>query len=441
MTASIILSFLCIWMCSPSLSQGTGFVYQFPGVTLQRIHTEHTAGPLAGTNSARRNWCQYTVSKTVSCQVHNGTETLVQRVFQSCRWPGPCSNLISYRTLIRPMYRLTFRQVTALEWRCCPGFLGDDCKEECMNCTGYADMNDRLSMLESKIVLLEEAGPPPLLFRYSPDGSSDNEVGLGAPKPTPITPPAIGLPGARGLPGPAGLPGVAGPPGRTGETGLAGKTGPMGPRGPQGQRGAQGERGVPGPAGPLGPASSFSHRADAFGLRELGQYEEAALHSQNNQRAVTGPPGPTGSPGPPGRPGPTGPAGNPGTPGRNAGVGPSGKPGDRGLKGDSGERGPPGLRGEHGQPGVPGPKGEPEDTQAEGEGLQQLREALKILAERVLILEHMIGIHESGSGLDILSDLVPMFKNKRAGPKTLLHSLTTGDRKLIGEERVRRRGN
>ncbi|CAB1316496.1 unnamed protein product, partial [Coregonus sp. 'balchen'] len=74
-----------------------------------------------------RNWCQYTVSKIVSCQVHNGTETLVKRVFQSCRWPGPCSNLI--RTLVRPTYRLTYRQVTALEWRCCPGFLGDDCKE------------------------------------------------------------------------------------------------------------------------------------------------------------------------------------------------------------------------------------------------------------------------------------------------------------------------
>ena len=29
----------------------------------------------------------------------------------------------------------------------------------------------------------------------------------------------------------------------------------------------------------------------------------------------------------------------------------------------------------------------------QGEGVQQLRETLKILAERVLILEHMIGIH------------------------------------------------
>lgn len=33
------------------------------------------------------------------------------------------------------------------------------------------------------------------------------------------------------------------------------------------------------------------------------------------------------------------------------------------------------------------------DGVAQGEAVQQLREALKILAERVLILEHMIGIH------------------------------------------------
>lgn len=35
----------------------------------------------------------------------------------------------------------------------------------------------------------------------------------------------------------------------------------------------------------------------------------------------------------------------------------------------------------------------------QGEGVQQLREALKILAERVLILEHMIGIHGNGDVL------------------------------------------
>ncbi|MGH0176334.1 UNVERIFIED_CONTAM: hypothetical protein FKN15_072441 [Acipenser sinensis] len=56
----------------------------------------------------------------VSCQVHNGSETVVQRVYQSCRWPGPCANVV----------RVAYRSVTALEWRCCPGFLGDDCSED-----------------------------------------------------------------------------------------------------------------------------------------------------------------------------------------------------------------------------------------------------------------------------------------------------------------------
>ncbi|XP_062341273.1 collagen alpha-1(XXVI) chain isoform X1 [Osmerus eperlanus] len=402
MTASVILSILFVWMVSPSLSRGTGFLYQFPGVTLQRINSEQIVGPPTGSNAVRRNWCQYTVSKTVSCQVHNGTEALVQRVFQSCRWPGPCSNLISYRTLVRPTYRLTYRQVTALEWKCCPGFLGEDCSKECMNCTGFADVNDRLSTIESKILLLEEAGPPPIPIRSYTERAADNEVG--AAKPTLLSPPGHGIPGARGPPGPVGPPGTAGPPGRAGETGVSGKPGPVGPRGPQGQRGIPGERGLPGPAGPPGPASHLL-RGDVFGLRELGQYDEVDISPWNGQSPVSGPPGPAGPPGPPGGSGPMGLPGNPAPPGRNGRDGLSGRPGDRGAKGDAGERGPPGHGGEQGLRGAPGPKGEPGDGLPEGEGALQLREALKILAERVLILEHMIGIHENplepGSGLDI----------------------------------------
>ncbi|XP_064424911.1 collagen alpha-1(XXVI) chain-like [Latimeria chalumnae] len=76
-----------------------------------------------------------------------------------------------------------------------------------------------------------------------------------------------------------------------------------------------------------------------------------------------------------------------------------------------------------GLPGEPGQKGEPGETGAEGEGVQQLREALKILAERVLILEHMMGVHdpssavEPGSGLEIFSgSAVPSnMKIKRGG--------------------------
>ncbi|KAI1903542.1 hypothetical protein AGOR_G00028260 [Albula goreensis] len=411
-----VLYFLCIWVFSLGFSRGTGFMYKFPGVTLQRVNSEQSAG-LPSSNTHLRNWCQYTVSKTVSCQVHNGTETLLQRVFQSCRWPGPCTNLISYRTMVRPTYRVTYRQVTALEWRCCPGFLGADCSEECLNCTGYADMSDRLSLIESKIMLLEAAGPPPHSGPKPRERSTDNEVDI--LKPTPFGPPAIGPPGVRGPPGPVGPPGSAGPPGPPGGMGLTGRPGPMGPR---------------------GASSTFALRGDVFGLTSNQQGVDANL----NHRAESCLPGLAGPPGPPGPPGSSGLPGFPGAPGRNAERGESGKPGAPGPKGDPGERGPPGFTGEQGQPGAPGPKGEPGDSLSEGEGVQQLREALKILAERVLILEHMIGIHENplepGSGLDILADIIPMpaINNKQSRPGALLSSLLLGNRDPIGRNRDRR---
>lgn len=145
---------LCMWISLVCPSLGTGFVYHFPGITLQRqrIKSEQSGGTGPpgsgsrtqlrcahtglGSNDLRanfpvikpkrqnknqkriwcaisnrkagfnhynisfipsfRNWCQYTVSKTVSCQVHNGTETTVQGVLQGCRWPGPCTKVIRY---------------------------------------------------------------------------------------------------------------------------------------------------------------------------------------------------------------------------------------------------------------------------------------------------------------------------------------------------------
>ncbi|XP_058275005.1 collagen alpha-1(XXVI) chain isoform X1 [Hemibagrus wyckioides] len=403
-------SALCLFfMSSTGLSFGTSFIYPFQGLTLQHVSSEQSvAGPPASAiSSQRRNWCQYTVSKTVTCQVHNGTETTVQRVFQGCRWPGHCSKVISYRTLIRPAYKVAYRQVTALEWRCCPGFLGSDCSVECMNCTGYTDLNNRLNNLESKIKLLREAGPRPPSINTLPERSTDNEVET--PEPTPRGPPPFWQPGTRGPPGPIGPPGSSGPPGPKGEAGVPGRPGPTGPKG---ERGLPGEIGLPGPPGPPGQPglpNSIPLRGDVFqGL------------STDETAGRIGPPGP---PGPSGPPGPAGAPGLPGLPGQDAPRGLQGRAGEPGLKGDRGERGPPGLIGEQGLAGpmgAKGQKGEPGESLPDGEGVQQLREALKILAERVLILEHMIGIHENpaeaGSGLDGLSDALglPAGKIKRA---------------------------
>nr|XP_023511154.1 collagen alpha-1(XXVI) chain isoform X2 [Equus caballus] len=414
MKLALLLPWACCCLCGSALA--TGFLYPFPAAALpQHGYPEPAAGSPGSGYAGRRHWCHHTVTRTVSCQVQNGSETVVQRVYQSCRWPGPCANLV--RTLIRPTYRVSYRTVTALEWRCCPGFTGSNCDEECMNCTRLSDMSERLTTLEAKVLLLEAAerpsgpdndlpvpqsSPPPWNEDFLPDAIPLAHPGPQRRRPT----------GPAGPPGQTGPPGPAGPPGSKGDRGQAGEKGPAGPPGllgPPGPRGLPGEMGRPGPPGPPGPAGSpglppGGPQGVLYSLQPPTDKDngDAQLASAAVDTVLAGVPGPRGPPGPPGPPGPLGPPGPPGVPG---------------SQGPAGERpGPvPAVAGE------PGGKAEEEEkAAAEGEGVQQLREALKILAERVLILEHMIGIHdplaspEGGSGQD--AALRASLKMKRGGP-------------------------
>ncbi|KAF0033862.1 hypothetical protein F2P81_013928 [Scophthalmus maximus] len=108
----------------------------------------------------KRNWCPHTVTKTVTCQVQNGT--VLQRVYQTCRWPQGCTGG-SYRTVVRPSYKVVYRTVTSLEWKCCPGFSGAACEEgrvilyslkkrDCLNCSRITALSDRLNSLEAKVL-------------------------------------------------------------------------------------------------------------------------------------------------------------------------------------------------------------------------------------------------------------------------------------------------
>uniref|UniRef100_A0A8C4YEP9 EMI domain containing 1 n=1 Tax=Gopherus evgoodei TaxID=1825980 RepID=A0A8C4YEP9_9SAUR len=107
-----------------------------------------------------RNWCSYIVTRTVSCHVQNGT--FLQRVFQGCRWPGGC-NGGSYRAIVRPAYKVAYKTVTALEWKCCPGHSGVSCEEVpllsilsvdfpgCLNCSKVVELTTRLNSLEAQV--------------------------------------------------------------------------------------------------------------------------------------------------------------------------------------------------------------------------------------------------------------------------------------------------
>ncbi|XP_029469124.1 collagen alpha-1(XXVI) chain isoform X2 [Rhinatrema bivittatum] len=437
-------SLFLLWSWSLcGLTYGTGFLYQFPASTVQHNYPEQSAGSPASGFTNRRNWCQYTAIRTVSCQVQNGSETVIQRVYQSCRWPGPCANLL--RTLVRPLYKVSHRTVTTLEWRCCPGFTGSSCEQECMNCTRLTDMAERLNTIEAKILLLEAAEKRPsdndlpntrttVTWNddFLPDAIPLRNPGTILKKSIrPLEPKGersteeqlipLGIPGLAGPPGPPGIPG---PQGDRGEMGERGPAGPSGLPGPQGPRGLPGEKGIPGPPGAPGLPLPYQQGGVLYSVQPSPERENGDPHlaSVITDTIMAGLPGPRGPPGLPGPPGPTGPPGPQGIPG---------PPGSKGLKGDRGEGGEPGRAGEQGPrglPGEPGRKGEEGDKGVEGEGVQQLREALKILAERVLILEHMIGIHDSiastepGSGLEILGSILPTSnKIKRGGPKLQHH--------------------
>ncbi|XP_075450456.1 collagen alpha-1(XXVI) chain isoform X2 [Ascaphus truei] len=417
------IPFVLLWYFSFfGFTCGTGFMYQFPASNLQHNYPDQNSASASGSFSNRRNWCQFTVTRTVSCQVQNGSETVVQRVYQSCRWPGPCANLV--RTLLRPMYKVSYRTVTTLEWRCCPGFTGSNCEEECMNCTRLAAMTDRINTLEAKIVILETA-----------EKTSENDLPNTRttatwnedflPDAIPLLSPGAifrksGLPGIPGSIGPIGLPGAKGERGQVGEVGPPGSPGPMGSQGP---RGTPGETGLPGPHGPPGPPGPPGiplslPRGVLYSLqpnveRGNGEPHVVSTITDTIMSGVPGTRGPAGPIGPPGPPGSNGPAGPMGASGPQGKPGHSGQPGVKGQKGDQGELGMTGEQGVKGPPGEPGNKGEDGHKGEEGEGVQQLREALKILAERVLILEHMMGIHdtvssiEPGSGQDVLGSVFP----------------------------------
>ncbi|NXC46698.1 EMID1 protein, partial [Penelope pileata] len=379
------------------------------------------------------SWCSYAVTRTVTCLVQNGTS--LQRVFHGCRWPLGCSAGSSYRTVVRPAYRVAYRTLTALEWKCCPGHSGANCEEEphsflalrdaarpstaprrsplrpmafsgCLNCSRVGELTARLATLEAQVARLSVAEAP-----MSPVPKGDS-VGRG-----PDTGQLWGSPATRGSPGDTGRPSSWGPPspsgpkgdaggrGPLGVPGVKGPSGPPGPPGPpgapgrDGARGLPGEKGLPGPPGPPGPPAPVGPA-----VPWLTDPRDPLLSNTFTEAAggIVGPPGPPGPMGPMGPPGPPGPMGLPGPPGPDGRAGAPGAAGPRGDKGDRGPQGHPGSRGQDGAQGEPGPKGEPGNKGTWGEGLHQLREALKILAERVLILETMIGLYEpepgSGSG-------------------------------------------
>ncbi|XP_018417242.1 PREDICTED: EMI domain-containing protein 1 [Nanorana parkeri] len=384
-------------------------------------------------SSLRRNWCSVPISRTVSCQVQNGT--FLQRVYQNCHWAAGCSGG-SYRTVVRPTYRVSYKTMTILEWKCCPGYRGVNCDDGpgslsevqeapritttvrkmpprdgatfsgCLNCSQIPELSERLSSLEAKVAMI---------------AASDAAQGTRSP---PQSAGLWGSPQTRGSPGEVGIKGIStrkgtvgpiGTPGSQGSLvmkGLAGPPGPPGAPGPPGKdgaAGAPGERGPPGPSGP--PAPGYQRLVDQD-LFNSNRFSESGGYNVQGPR---GPPGPAGPPGPQGKTGP------PGVMGQNGLPGPPGRDGFRGEKGDTGPTGQPGEPGTKGELGPSGHKGEPGERGEPVVSLAsflQLQEQLELLVKRVTLLEYIMWPEtDGGSGTEPSpTSTSGFYRGRRNGP-------------------------
>ncbi|NXI53606.1 EMIL3 protein, partial [Chloroceryle aenea] len=76
-----------------------------------------------------RTYCAYVVQRNVTCTLQDGAESYVKAEYHKCSWGPKCPGKVLYRTFFRPRYKIGYKTVTELAWRCCPGFMGEGCHD------------------------------------------------------------------------------------------------------------------------------------------------------------------------------------------------------------------------------------------------------------------------------------------------------------------------
>ncbi|XP_077080402.1 EMILIN-3 [Siphateles boraxobius] len=73
-----------------------------------------------------KNHCAYVVERTVSFTIQDGATPFMKAEYNKCAWGQKCPT-IKYRTYYKPMYKVAYKTLTELEWKCCPGYAGVGC--------------------------------------------------------------------------------------------------------------------------------------------------------------------------------------------------------------------------------------------------------------------------------------------------------------------------
>ncbi|KAJ8257865.1 hypothetical protein GJAV_G00190570 [Gymnothorax javanicus] len=87
------------------------------------VSPHHSPGKPMGRH---KNHCAYVVQKNISCTMQDGMATYVKAEYTKCVWGSKCP-VVMYRTFYKPKYKVGYKTITELEWRCCPGYSGEGC--------------------------------------------------------------------------------------------------------------------------------------------------------------------------------------------------------------------------------------------------------------------------------------------------------------------------
>ncbi|XP_050999675.1 EMILIN-3 [Acomys russatus] len=129
---------LPLWLCavaallSGAQAKGTQLLARpaQPGASRYSLYTTGWRPRLRP--GPHKSLCAYVVHRNVTCVLQEGAESYVKAEYQ-CGWGPICPSTVRYRSVLRPRYKIGYKTVTDLAWRCCPGLTGEGCPEHLTN--------------------------------------------------------------------------------------------------------------------------------------------------------------------------------------------------------------------------------------------------------------------------------------------------------------------
>ncbi|NXF92540.1 MMRN2 protein, partial [Eubucco bourcierii] len=104
-------------------------IQDYPSSVISSHHEEKEDLEAESPQSRNGNWCPFMHSQMVTYIEACMKEKYIVNSQQPCLNGAPDCQKIMYRTALKPVYLVKQKVLKSLQWKCCPGFIGKDCKQ------------------------------------------------------------------------------------------------------------------------------------------------------------------------------------------------------------------------------------------------------------------------------------------------------------------------